>query len=147
MNKIINIVCLIVAGILLLAVGAFGGVLLERKVINPKFEKMDTIAEEINSKLIISMVAFGKVAKISDRTITLTYGTENLAIRIKEDAEILSFNAPVLNDKGEQVSPGVPGQKNAEFKDIKIGDNLNIRLNILPDGELVGVSVMVFPGF
>ncbi len=152
-NKILIVsICIIIGGIVLLGFGYLAGISLEQEKTGPqlekleKFEKMINVLNSLNSsKIIASIIAFGEVTKISDRTVTLTYGTENLPVRIKEDAKIYSFIMPAPNNKGEQVISGIPEQKNAEFKDIKVGDNLNVSLRILPEGELEGLSVIIFP--
>ncbi|MBU4274882.1 hypothetical protein KKE19_03665 [Patescibacteria group bacterium] len=151
-NKILIVsICAIIGGVVLLGVGYLVGVGLEKDKTGPQLEKLEKAANILNSlsslKIIASTIAFGEVTKISDRTITLTYGTENLPIRIKEDAKISSFILPAPNDKGEQIISDIPEQKTAEFGDIKVGDNLNISLRILPDGEIEGISVIIFSPF
>jgi len=151
-NKILIIgISAIIGGIVFLGAGYLVGVGLERAETGPQIEKLNKAADILkvlsSLKVIPSVIAFGEVTKISNRTVTLTYGTENLAIRIKEDAKISSYNMPAPNDKGEQIISDIPGQKNAEFKDIKIGDKLNVSLKILPDGEIEGLSVIIFPSF
>lgn len=151
-NKIlIATVCAIIGGVVFLAAGYLAGVGLERGQTGFRLEKLEKTINVLNSlsssKIIASIVAFGEVTKISDRTVTLTYGTENLPIRIKEDAKVFSFILPAPNNKGEQVISDIPEQKNAEFKDIKLGDNLNVSIKILLEGQVEGLSVIIFPPF
>jgi len=145
----IIVIIVLIGGAILLGAGYLAGVSLEKERTAPdleKLEKLEKINNVLNSfnslKVIPSIVAFGEVTEISGRTVTLTYGAENLPIKIKENAKISSLTALVPDVEGGQV---VPEQKTVEFKDIKIGDNLNVSLRLLPEGELEGLSVIIFP--
>lgn len=126
----------------MLGIGCLAGVnFQEQKTASriAELEKMENMVKILaSSKVIPSIVAYGQVASISDKVVTLAYGTESLAIPIREDAKIYSF----VTSASQQ---GPPEQKKAELKDIKIGDNLNVSLRILPDGGIEGVSVIIFP--
>ena len=142
MNIFIKIICLIICGAVLLGIGTLAGVNFQEQKTTPRIaelEKMENMIKILSSsKVIPSIVAFGQVGEISGRTVTLTYGTESLAIPIREDAKIYSFSGTT-----NQKTP--PEQKTAEFKDIKVGDKLNITLKILSNGEIEGLSVIIFP--
>lgn len=142
MNILIKVICLIICGAVLLEIGCLAGVnFQEQKTASriAELEKMENMVKILaSSKVIPSIVAYGQVASISGKVVILAYGTESLAIPIREDAKIYSF----VTSTNQQ---GPPEQKKAELKDIKIGDSLNVSLRILPDGGIEGVSVIIFP--
>ena len=148
-NKILIIgISAVIGGIVLLGAGYLAGISLEKEKTKSQLEKLERATSALNSlsssKVIPSIVAFGEVTKISGRTITLTYGTENLPIRIKEDAKIYSFNTPT---PGQETPLTGPIQTESTFEAIKAGDNLNISVKVSPDGELEGLSVIIFLPF
>lgn len=139
-KKLIILISLIIAGVVLLGIGYLGGALVEKQKVSPQLEQLEKTAKTIkmlSSKTVTSIVVFGEVTNISDRTITVTYGTESIDVPIKEDAVIFSFE----NLTGEGVNP----QKKIEFGEIKKDDNLNVSIRVLPTGELEGVALIVFP--
>lgn len=146
-NKILIIVFSVVIGLILsLGAGYFIGVSLEQEKTGTQIQGLEKLTNVTSfltsSKLISSIIVFGKVTNISGRTITLAVESENLQVSIKEGAQIYSFTAPVSVD-GKMS--GVPKQEVAEFKNIKIGDNLNINMKMLADGQAEGFSATIFP--
>ncbi len=144
MNKIILIVSAIIAGLLLLALGASLGVSYQAQqasISSPQLdqlEKTTAAVKFLSSKTVPSIVAYGQVTKIEDRDITLSYGGDSIKANIEENSLVYSF----IND-----SQGKPAQKQVDFKEIKIGDNLNITLKLLPDGQLQGQSIFILLPF
>jgi len=130
-KKTIILVSLIMLGIVFLGVGYFAGVTLEKQKMVPELEKITKAAKilnAINSKVIPSPIAFGEITKISGRIVTLNYAGESLDISVKDNAQIYSFSQ---------------GQKQIDFSQIKVGDWLNITIEVLPDGQVQGLSVAV----
>ena len=120
-KKIVIILVLIIVGLGLLAGGFLGGVLYQK-------EKAKCLG---SSKIIpLIMVIKGQVTKISGKTVTLSDGTENFLIDINENAPIYSF------------SPG--NQAASSFEAIKAGDNLDVSVKMLPDGQLNVLSVIIY---
>jgi len=146
MNKII-IPIIIIGSLILLGIGFFLGFSFQTPQVAPEQEETPQeeapqILESISSKIISSITAMGKVTKISGDTITLTQGTENLSIRVKKGAKVSSFVTPTPVEQGET---GAIEQKTVSFEDIKVGDSLNIGLEILSDGTVEGLFVIIFP--
>ncbi len=138
----------IVSGAILIAAGFFFGVSFQRQKISPQvaeLQRIKTSFEKLSSsKIISSIVAFGEVIDINsaERKIILSYKGENLPVLIGKDAEISFFDISFLKQGTSLTSPL---QRKGSFKNIKIGDNLNISLKILSDGQLEGVAVIIFP--
>jgi hypothetical protein len=145
-NKILIIsVSAVIGGIVLLGAGYLAGVSLEKEKTGPQLEELELatkVVKVINSKGVVFVTAFGEVKKTSDRTITIVNGGENLDIRVKEDAEILSFVPLVPAKKGAPTY--VPEERKAEFSDIKVGNKVNAAITILPDGSIEAISLIVY---
>ncbi len=146
-NKILTIViCVIVGAVLFSGTGYFVGVSLEKEKSQSRIEtleKQTNITEMLgSSKIINSVIAFGKVSKVSGRTVTLASGLEKLAIDIKEDAQIYLMTAPTSVDGN--IS-GIPTQRTAVFGEIKVGDNINVNVKILSNGSAEGLGVIILP--
>jgi len=83
-------------------------------------------------------LAFGEVTDILNRTLTLIANGDTLAIPIIEGAEVIAF---VLE---ENVEEGMKFErKEMEFKDIKIGDKVEILIRFKPDDYFEGIDVTI----
>jgi len=130
MDKTISIV--LISGLLFSVLGAGVGFLYKTLQISPQL----TVIKTLSSKTVPSMVAYGQVSKIEGRDITLSYSGDNINISMEENSPVYSF----VNDSAKRDN-----QKKMELKDIKIGDNLNIAIRLLPDGRIQGQSVFILP--
>jgi len=130
MNKII----LIVLSVALLILAFGGGYVFKTIQASPQIKKAETVVKDLSSKTVLSAVVYGQVSKIEGRDITLSYNGDSIKINITDTTPIYSF----ANDfTGKSV------QKKVDFKDIKIGNTLNITIKILPDGQMQSQSVLV----
>ena len=93
-------------------------------------------ATSLSSKVISSITAYGQVTSIQGDTITLNNLGDNLPIIITSNARIFSFTAP---------SKGSPAQQTASFSNIKVGNNVNVVMNLSSDGQMQGTSVIILP--
>lgn len=134
MNKTTLIVSLIIAGVFLLLLGMGLGILYKTQQISPQLKKTTAVINALSSKTVPSIVAYGEVTKIEGRDITLAYSGDSIKVNMEENSQVYSF----VND-----SSGKPIQKKVELKEIKVGDNLNITLKVLPDSQLQGQSVFI----
>lgn len=139
MNKTTSIVLIIIFGLVSSLLG--GGIgflyktfLMSSQQVSPEIEKATTIIKNLTSKTVISSVAYGEVSKIEGRNVTLSFGGDNLKIKMMGDAPIYSFS----ND-----SAGKPVQKKVNLETVKIGDTLNIAIKVLPDGQIQGQSILI----
>lgn len=80
--------------------------------------------------------ARGKVTAITGRTLTLSAEGDTLAVLIKDNAELITL---VTGAKG------VPEPKPIEFKDIKVGDEVTIQIDVIAEDHLEGGNVTVLP--
>ncbi|OGZ73099.1 MAG: hypothetical protein A2998_03345 [Candidatus Staskawiczbacteria bacterium RIFCSPLOWO2_01_FULL_37_25b] len=131
MNKkiLIGIIPIIVALILGGAIGIF----FQFQKDAPQVKKSGEVIKSLSSKVVPSIVAFGRVSKIDGRNITLDYNGDNITINIGDDAKIYTSS-----NQGEGG-----GQEIISFENIKTGDNLSINLKVLPDGQLQGQSIII----
>jgi hypothetical protein len=126
---------LITSGIVIFLIGGISGIFLAGTV-GPQKAKIET-ANNLSSKVVSSMVAYGQVKSISGKNITLSNLGDTLAIPIAGNAQLYSFSTV--------SSTGVPVQQTIKFEEIKIGDKVNIAVKLLPDGKIQGTSVIVLP--
>ncbi len=139
MNKSLAFL-LVIAGVIIFILGGGAGVFYQTQQVqlnNPQNIAAEAALKALSSKVVPSIVAFGKVTSISGRNVTLNYAGENLTIKIDETAQISSFTAPSAGSKT------TASQGKAEFKDIKVGNTLSINLRLLADGALKGMSVVI----
>ena len=139
MNKTILIIFFAIIFILVVLFAFVAGVSFQMKKDSPKLEtgqKNEITLQKLSSKLIHSIDAYGQVKNISGRDVTLSSGTDNLTVRISNDAKILFYIAP----EGSKQS----STQKAGFEDIKKDFMVNININILSDGSLESSSVIIF---
>ena len=96
----------------------------------------------------------GVVTKIEDRRITVSpfEKEEKLVIPIKQDAEILKGNiVKEVSGKSEGVFIDQDGnqaeidQDTVPFEEIKVGDNVIVRVDINQDYNIEGILVRIIP--
>ncbi|MDP3882990.1 MAG: hypothetical protein Q8Q48_02955 [Candidatus Staskawiczbacteria bacterium] len=133
MNKA-NILILILIGAVLFVIGGGLGIFYQTQKDAPYLKKASTI-DVLGSKVIPSVVAYGRVTKIEGRNISLTYMGDSLTVQVKDGAQVSSF----VSSSGSKT----PVQTKASFNDIKIGNDINISVKVLTDGQLQGESVFI----
>lgn len=126
---------LIVSGVLLFAIGADLGIFFGGRL-GPEKTKIKA-ANNLSSKVVSSMTAFGQVKNIDGRNITLSNLGDDLTISVAGNAQVFSFSTP--------AGASAPVQKTIKFEDIKTGDKVNVTLKTLPTGQLEGLSVIILP--
>lgn len=86
----------------------------------------------LSSKLISPIMAFGEVKDVSsDGNITLSYNGNTIVVKTKDGAKILAVqNGP---------------QKEVKLQDLKVGDFVNITLNITQNYTIEGSRVLIIP--
>lgn len=136
MNKASSIVILLVIAVILLSVGMGLGIFYQIKKDGPKTERANLLLKQLSSNVIPSVAAYGKVASIDGKKITLSASGENLVVGVSDSSQFYSF---VTDSTGGSV------QQAAKFEDIKVGDNLNISMKILSDGQLESQAVIILP--
>ena len=132
MNKTISAV--LIPGLLFLVLGIGVGFLYKTLSISPQIQKTTAVIKDLSSKTVLSITAYGQVSNIEGEDITLSHNGDSIKVGMKENSPVYSFT----ND-----STGKPVQKKVSLKEIKIGDNLNITIKLLPDGQIQGQSVLI----
>ncbi len=139
MNR--SLIIAVVIGLALFVLGGGLGVFYQTQKDVPQSEKdqaMEAVIKSLSSEVIPSIIAYGQVIKIEGKDITLSYGGDSIKVSMAENSPVFSF----IND-----AAGKSVQKEVEFKEIKIKDNLNISIKLLPDGRLEGQSVVILSPF
>ncbi len=131
MNEKLKLAILIIAGVLIFAIGVGLGIVIQTKTGMQKIK--DEVVGNFSSKVVSSITAYGKVIKIEGRNITLSYLGDSLAASISNSAKVYSF--------ATATSP----QEEVGFEALKTGDNINAILRLLPDGRYEGSSIIIFP--
>lgn len=134
MKQQINKTTLLIIGALFFTIlGAGLGAVYENIDKAPQIEKsrnMEKTIKIFSSEMFLTATAYGTVANIDGKNITLNnYLGESLIIPIEDGAQIF------------KSSSGVP--QKAGFGDIKIDDYLSVGLRVLEDGALEGKTVMI----
>ena len=151
MSKL-SIFLLIIIGVFIFVLGGGVGIMYQEQIIKDT-SQAETIQitpqitsatiKTLLSKVISPIIASGKAVKIEKRNITLKDKTESLVISVKENSSVYSSEQVVDQDGEDTNSDSV--KKIVEFKDVKVGDNLNIIFKLLLDGTLETQSVIIFP--
>src|SRR3989339_1252658 len=133
---------IIVSAFAFLVVGLGVGVVYQKQADASQVEKSPkTKAINIlSSKIIPSITAFGEVTKIDGKNITLSFGGDNLTVKINDDAQIYF---PARDTKDENGKPITAPQKIVKFSDIKIRDDASINVKLLTDVKMEGQLVVV----
>ena len=134
MNKLNSTFLMVISGLVLLVLGFGAGFFYKTFQVSPQLEKSMALIKTLSSKTVLSTVAYGQVSEITGNDITLSYNGDNIKISMTENSPVYSF----VND-----SSGNPVQKKVDFKQIKIGDSLNITIKLLPDGQIQSQSALI----
>lgn len=137
-----NLVILIIVAVLFFTLG--GGLTIfyqmQSGFVSPKEAPKITAVQNLSSKVIPSITAYGQVSKIEGRDITLTLGGDSLKIKINNNAQVFLPSSSTIDKDGKTVNAP---QQIAKFSDIKIGDNVSVNLKLLPDGQIEGAMVVI----
>ena len=130
---------LVILGIAILLVGGGLGVVYQKSTSSPS--TANTAASQdfltkLNSKVISSMVAYGDVTKVSGKAITLTTEGQSLTVTMKDNATY-TMRVPA-------TSTTKASSKKATLSDVKVGNKINISLDLSDTGELLGTSSFIF---
>lgn len=153
MSKTTLTTLLIVLGLIIFAIGGGLGVFFQQQTsqlpvqqtsIKPQAGQNADLLRILSSSLISPIVAHGNVAGINGRNVSLNFGGTNLTVKINQDAKVYSFSA---SSGQAQTSKSSTTQPEGKFEDIKVGDSVNITLQLLPDGTMGGklVSILSTP--
>lgn len=139
MQKNTAIISAIVSGIVILFVGYYVGTLVSSPTVQKavqKDTKLQTAIKALSSKLVLSSIVQGNVTKISKNILTLSDGTDSIDVLMKDDAPIYS-----LASTGTATKPVTPAKVN--FLSLKIGDQLNINIQVSAAGDIQGISAII----
>jgi len=98
-----------------------------------KLEKAQSVFKILSSDVVPSIVSYGTVTNIDGRKITMAFNNDLITVKIKDSAAIYNL----VGDNGND-------QSKADFNQIKIGDSLNVTVDVNTDGTFEGESVINF---
>jgi len=136
---------LLVIGLILFIfiLGAGTGVVFQAQKNAPRLKNADkniAVIKSLSSKAVPSIVAYGQVAKVDGKNVTISYMSDSVTVHIADSAQVYSFAK--TGAKGTSST-----QQNANFTDIKKGDTVSINLKLLADGTLEGSTVNILIPF
>lgn len=129
MEKSISIVSLLIAVVIFFAVGFGAGFY----YLNQTSQGNSSLIKALASKVVPSIVAYGKVSKIAGKTISLTSGADSIDIVVQEEAPVNTYS-----QKDNSYAK-------IKLTDIKVGDTLNVVMKITEENKLEGISVIKLP--
>lgn len=140
----------LIAGIgilILLTVGYLLGAIETSKRLTPQAIAGEKIYELISSKVTIDLIARGKIEKIEGRNLFLDWKGAKLTLFLKENAKIVDLPFFILGPEieGMIINLESPYMRTVEFKDLKVGDWVEVYLNVKKDGSFEGKGVLRFP--
>lgn len=127
-----NLVVLLVVAVLFFLIGGAVGMFFQAQKDGPQLTKAGAF-DVLSSKVVASVVAYGKVTAISGRSLTLSFNGSEMVVPVAENAPIYAF------------PQGSTTQQKAAFADIKAGNNVNVNLRVSPNGAIEGQTVIVLP--
>jgi hypothetical protein len=138
-----NIVIIIVAVLISLGIGFYIGtvsspIVTKTATVIQKDVKLQATVKALSSKLVVSSIVQGNVTKISGKILTLSDGTDTINISVGDTAQIYSFAPPTTAGK-----PAAPTKIN--FSALKVGDQLNVNIQVSASGDVQGISVLLIP--
>lgn len=140
MNKVALVILLLVVGVLLLVVGAGVGYLYSLKYQSPNIKNNSEAVKALSSNVIPTIVAYGKVLSVQGKNITVSFKNDSITVPIKDGAQIYALVPPAAGAKNTGMV-----QQIIALKDIKKGNNINIGIKLLPNGQFQGQTVVIFP--
>jgi len=139
-DKVLKAIIGVAAGVILFVAGYAVGLLQNQGLVSPgSGQGLTNLVKTLNTTPVISdIVATGNITNISGRKITVKEGEKSLTIPIRKDAEIYSFVSQGATSQGSTPSK-------ISFSELKVGDYINIYLNVLTNGEIEGARVILVP--
>jgi hypothetical protein len=134
MNKLILAILLIILGAIIFFSGAGIGMFYQSQKMSPLLDKAEIATKLLYSKLVPSIIVYGKVDSISGRELTLSREKDVLTVKVDENASIYAYTK---NEKGEVV------QNQVNLNYIKQGHNLNITLVPSSGGNFVAQIITI----
>lgn len=139
-NKILTVFLSITIAIVVILLVFYAGILVQTQ----KTSLSEKTIKALSSNVISSIMAFGEVTNISDRTLTIAQEGESIDVTVAENAEISLYSS----DNTVTVTEGkiiTPARSKINFEEIKPGEFASVIIKLSSSGELKGISVSVFP--
>ena len=105
---------------------------------NDQNDKILKTADTLSSELVPSMVAFGQVASVIGRDITI-FSNDGKVLSVK-----INENAPIYSYIAGSKEPNI--QSRVALNEIKKGNMVNITMKLMPDGSLTGQLILILAG-
>ena len=129
-----NLTILVISAVVIFVLGGGMGILYQAQKNGAPIQNHEQTIKALMSKVVPSIVAFGEVAAINGKNVSLNYSGDNLTIKVRDDALIYTL-----------IGTDQSAQQQVAFSAIKKGDNLSINMRVNPQGQLEGMSVIIMP--
>ena len=103
-------------------------------------QKNAVVVKDLSSNLVPSVVAYGQVADIQGKELTLSFSGDTLKVLIRDDAQISTIGGLAPSAKTTTSN-----QAGLNFSDIKTGDSVSVNMKLSADGVWEGVAVFILP--
>jgi len=134
MKKSVLIILFLVSWVLFASLGTGFGIFYQQQKDLIGEKDIQSTLKALSSKNIASVIAYGQVTKIDSRDITISYLGDSMKIFIEDGCKVYLIG----NSAG-----GPSEKKEISFEEIKIGNHLNITIKIMPDGQIIGQSILI----
>lgn len=133
-------------GLLLFSAGIGLGIFYQGQknvVLQPQIQTptMPDSIEVLSSAVIPSITARGRVVKIDGRNITLISQSDSRIINMRNDAKVYALVSPPASLASQLKYVN----KEVTFNDIQNGDDLDIDIKVLKNGQIEGISAVILP--
>jgi len=131
-----NLTVPILVGVVLFIVGAALGIFYQVQIGSKSATEVKTV-NALASKVIPSIVAYGKVTAIDGQNVTVSFDGDTLMVPIVDNAQVFAFT--------NTTATSAPVQQKSSFDKLKVGDNINISVKVLEGGKMQGESIFIMP--
>jgi len=101
-------------------------------IVNVTDKDCVSLVKVLSSGVISSITANGTVTNISGKNITFKFGNTLVTMATTNDTRFFSLSGVINN--GKTITETKTSQSKISLKDIKIGDNINLNINVSSDG-------------
>jgi hypothetical protein len=134
MKKPFLIILFLASWILFASLGIWFGIFYQQQKDLIGEKNIGNTLKSLSSKNIASIIAYGQLTRTEGRDITISYLGDSMKILIEDGCKIYLIGSR---------AGGQSEKKEINFEEIKVGDHLNITIKIMPDGQIIGQSILI----
>lgn len=139
MNKQLSIALLVIVIVAIFAAGFFAG-----SAKGPAVVKGDLV-EQLTSAPVVSIVAYGKVAAIDAKKITLDNQGQQLTLGLANNVAVSGLSVPAGTQPSGQPTALSPNNGVKQLSDVAVGSSVSATLKVAADGSVSVISIILMP--